>query len=392
MKIQEADAKSLLRAQGLPVPGWELARTPDQVKEAAARLFAAGAAQVVIKAQVLVGGRGKAGGVKLAASAEEAFAVGSRILGMDIKGITVRKVIVAKAVDIVKEYYLGAIIDRASRRIVLMASAEGGVEIEEVARTNPGAIHRVAAHAELGLLPFQARSLGLAIGLRDSLLNQFVAIAQGLYATMKANDADLVEVNPLGVVNEAGPDGDVSPRLLCLDAKITLDDSGLGRHPGLDAMRDLDEEDPTDAEARKLGINFIHLDGSIGCMVNGAGLAMTTMDLVKHYGGEPANFLDVGGGARHDVVCGAMELILADPNVKAILVNIFGGITRGDEVAAGLIEARRTQSRTVPMVVRIVGTNAEEAGRLLREAHLETANSLDEAAEKAVALAKGAAK
>ena len=391
MKIQEADAKSLLRAQGLPVPGWELARTPDQVREAAVRLFAAGASRVVIKAQVLVGGRGKAGGVKLAGSADEAFEVGGRILGMDIKGITVRKVIVARAVDIEKEYYLGAIIDRASRRIVLMASAEGGVEIEEVAKTNPGAIHRVTAHPELGLLPFQARSLGLAIGLRDSLLNQFVAIAQGLYATMKANDADLVEVNPLGIVNEAGPDGNVSPRLLCLDAKVTLDDSGLGRHPGLEEMRDLDEEDPTDAAARKLGINFIHLDGTIGCMVNGAGLAMTTMDLVKHYGGEPANFLDVGGGARHDVVCGAMELILADRNVKAVLVNIFGGITRGDEVAAGIIEASRSQSRTVPMVVRIVGTNAEEAGRLLREASLETANSLDEAAEKAVALAKGAA-
>jgi succinyl-CoA synthetase beta subunit len=391
VKIQEADAKSLLRAEGLPVPGWELARTPEQVREAAQRLFAGGADKVVIKAQVLVGGRGKAGGVKLAGSPQEAYEVGGRILGMDIKGIAVRKVIVGRAVDIVKEYYLGAIIDRASCRIVLMASAEGGVEIEEVAKTNPGAIHRVAAHPELGLLPFQARSLGLAIGFRNSLLNQFVAIAQGLYATMKANDADLVEVNPLGIVDGPGPDGRPVPTLLCLDAKITLDDSGLGRHPALEGMRDLDEEDPTDAQARKLGINFIHLDGTIGCMVNGAGLAMTTMDLVKHYGGSPANFLDVGGGARHEVVCGAMELILADPNVKAILVNIFGGITRGDEVAEGIIEARRSQSRVVPMVVRIVGTNAEEAARLLREAELETASSLDEAAEKAVAMAKGAA-
>jgi succinyl-CoA synthetase beta subunit len=379
VKIQEADAKSLLRAEGLPVPGWELAKTPEQVREAARKLFDEGADRVVIKAQVLVGGRGKAGGVKLAGSPQEAFEVGSRILGMDIKGITVRKVMVARAVDIVKEYYLGAIIDRSSRRIVLMASAEGGVEIEEVAKTNPGAIHRVAAHAELGLLPFQARSLGLAIGFRDSLLNQFVAIAQGLHATMKANDADLVEVNPLGIVEETGPDGKRSPRLLCLDAKITLDDSGLARHAALEAMRDLDEEDPTDAQARRLGINFIHLDGTIGCMVNGAGLAMTT------------NFLDVGGGARHEVVAGAMELILADPNVKAILVNIFGGITRGDEVAAGLIEAGAHASRSVPMVVRIVGTNAEEAARLLREAKMETASSLDEAAEKAVAMAKGAA-
>jgi len=392
VKIQEADAKSLLVAQGLPVPAWELARTPGEVKAAAQRFIDAGNARVVIKAQVLVGGRGKAGGVKLAAGADEAAEVGAQILGMDIKGITVRKVIVGGAVDIAKEYYLGAIIDRATRRIVLMASAEGGVEIEEVARANPGAIHRVAADPQLGLLAFQARGLGLAIGLRDSLLNQFVAIAQGLYATMKANDADLVEINPLAVVTSAGGDGSPTRQLVCLDAKITLDDSGLARHPALESLRDSDEEDPTDAQARKLGINFIRLDGTIGCMVNGAGLAMTTMDLVKHYGGEPANFLDVGGGARHETVCGAMELILDDPNVKAILVNIFGGITRGDEVAAGLIEARASQSREVPMVVRIVGTNAEAAARLLREANVETATSLDEAAEKAVALAKGTAR
>ena len=392
MKIQEADAKSLLLAQGLPVPAWEVARDPEAVKAAAQRFFASGAGRVVVKAQVLVGGRGKAGGVKLASTPDEAREVGSRILGMDIKGITVRKVLVGAAAEIVKEYYLGAIVDRASRRIVLMASAEGGVEIEEVARQNPGAIHRASADPELGLLAFQARGLGLAIGLRDPLLNQFVAIAQGLFATMKANDADLVEVNPLAVVAETGADGKPQQRLVCLDAKITLDDSALGRHPGIETMRDLDEEDPTDAQARRLGINFIHLDGTIGCMVNGAGLAMTTMDLVKHFGGEPANFLDVGGGARHETVRGAMELILADPKVRAILVNIFGGITRGDEVAAGLIEARAEQSRKVPMVVRIVGTNATQAARLLEEAKFETAASLDEAAEKAVALAKEAAR
>jgi succinyl-CoA synthetase beta subunit len=392
VKIQEADAKSLLLAQGLPVPPWEVAHTPEEVKAASERFFGGGAARVVIKAQVLVGGRGKAGGVKLAATPDEAREVGSRILGMDIKGITVRKVLVGAAAEIVKEYYLGAIIDRASRRIVLMASAEGGVEIEEVARQNPGAIHRASADPELGLLAFQARGLGLAIGLRDPLLAEFVSIAQGLFATMKADDADLVEVNPLAIVAEAGADGAPRQHLVCLDAKITLDDSGLSRHRGLEALRDLDEEDPTDAQARKLGINFIHLDGTIGCMVNGAGLAMTTMDLVKHFGAEPANFLDVGGGARRETVCGAMELILADPKVQTILVNIFGGITRGDEVAAGLIEARASQSREVPMVVRIVGTNAAEAARLLQEAHFETAVSLDEAAEKAVALAKGGAR
>ena len=392
MKIQEADAKSLMLAQGLPVPPWKVARTPAEVEAAARSFIDAGADRVVVKAQVLVGGRGKAGGVKLAGTPAEAATVGAQILGMDIKGITVRKVLIGAAADIVKEYYLGAIIDRASRRITLMASAEGGIEIEEVARQNPGAIHRVSADPLLGLLAFQARALGLAIGLRDPLLNQFVAIAEGLYATMRANDADLVEVNPLAVVAETASDGSKTQRLVCLDAKITLDDSGLARHPELESLRDLDEEDPTDAEARRLGINFIHLDGTIGCMVNGAGLAMTTMDLVKHYGGEPANFLDVGGGARHETVCGAMELILADPHVNAILVNIFGGITRGDEVAEGLIEARAEQSRDVPMVVRIVGTNAAEAARLLQEADFETATSLDEAAEKAVALSKGAAR
>ena len=392
MKIQEADAKSLLLTQGLPVPPWIVARTPAEVEAAAGTFLDKGAIKVVVKAQVLVGGRGKAGGVKLASSAAEAREVGSKILGMDIKGITVKKVLIGAAADIVKEYYLGAIIDRGSRRITLMASAEGGVEIEEVARQNPGAIHRVSADPLLGLLAFQARALGLAIGLRDPLLNPFVTIALGLYATMKANDADLVEVNPLAIVAETASDGSSTQRLVCLDAKITLDDSGLARHPGLEALRDLDEEDPTDAQARKLGINFIHLDGTIGCMVNGAGLAMTTMDLVKRYGGEPANFLDVGGGARRDTVAGAMELILDDPKGEAILVNIFGGITRGDEVAAGLIEARAQQTRDVPMGVRIVGTNAAEAARLLKEASFETATSLDEAAEKAVALSKGAAR
>jgi succinyl-CoA synthetase beta subunit len=389
VKIQEADAKTLLLAQGLPVPDWLVARSPAEARAAAERFFAGGSGRVVIKAQVLVGGRGKAGGVKLAASAAEAEAIAGQILGMTIKGIVVRKVLVAAAAVIVKEYYLGAILDRASRRIVVMASAEGGVEIEEVARVTPEAIHRVSAHPLLGLLDYQARELAFGVGL-NSHLKSFVQIAKGLVATMRANDADLVEVNPLGIVREAGPEGPVE-RLVCLDAKITLDDSALSRHPGLEEMRDLDEEDPADAEARHYDISFIHLDGSIGCMVNGAGLAMTTMDLVKRAGGEPANFLDIGGGAKADRVAAAMRLILADPKVDAILVNIFGGITRGDEVARGLIEARSRQHRDVPMVVRIVGTNAEEAGRLLEEAHFETAATLDEAAAKAVAAAKGAA-
>jgi succinyl-CoA synthetase beta subunit len=388
VKIQEADAKSLLLAQGLPVPDWSVARTPAEARAAAERFFATGTGRVVIKAQVLVGGRGKAGGVKLAASADEAEVIAGQILGMTIKGIVVRKVLVAAAAVIVKEYYLGAILDRASRRIVIMASAEGGVEIEEVARVTPEAIHRTSAHPLLGLFDYQARELAFAVGLSGHL-KSFVQIAKGLVATMKANDADLVEVNPLAIVRVAGPEGAVE-RLVCLDAKVTLDDSALARHPGLEEMRDLDEEDPADAEARHHDISFIHLDGTIGCMVNGAGLAMTTMDLVKRAGGEPANFLDIGGGAKADRVAAAMRLILADPAVDAILVNIFGGITRGDEVARGLVDARARQVRHVPMVVRIVGTNAEEAARLLQEARFETAATLDEAADKAVAAARAA--
>ena len=390
MKIQEADAKALLLAGGLPVPAWEVARTPAEARAAAVRFLDGGAGRVVVKAQVLVGGRGKAGGVKLAATPDEAERVAADILALTIKDLPVRKVLVAAAADIVKEFYLGAILDRASRRIVVMASAEGGVEIEEVARVNPGAIHRVAAHPLLGLRDWQARGLAFGVGLGGEHLRSFVSIARGLVATMVANDADLVEVNPLAIVRQPDQTGGAAEQLACLDAKVTLDDSALPRHPGLEALRDLDSEDPADAEARAQGISFIHLDGTIGCMVNGAGLAMTTMDLVKHAGGEPANFLDIGGGARADKVAAAMRLILADPKVQAILVNIFGGITRGDEVARGLIEARAVQERDVPMVVRIVGTNAEEAGRLLTEARFETAASLDEAAAKAVAAARAA--
>jgi len=387
VKIQEADAKQLLVAQGLPVPPWEVARTPVEVRAAAERVLAAGADRVVMKAQVLVGGRGKAGGVRLADDAGEAEAIGRQILGMDIKGITVRKVLVAAAADIVKEFYLAAVLDRAARRVLLMGSAEGGIEIEQVAAERPDAIVRIHAHPTAGLLDWQARQMAFALGLGGHV-RAAVAIARGLVATMVANDADLVEINPLAIVREPGGDGTFAERLVCLDAKISLDDSALPRHPALEDLRDLDEEDPTDRAARAEGISFIKLDGSIGCMVNGAGLAMTTMDLVKRAGGEPANFLDIGGGARSDKVASAMGLILADPNVRAILVNIFGGITRGDEVARGLIEARAMQARSVPMVVRIVGTNAEEAGRLLREARFETAASLDEAAAKAVAAAR----
>ncbi len=389
MKLQEADAKSLLVAQGLPVPGWAVAHTVAEARAAAEREFAAGEEAVVIKAQVLVGGRGKAGGVKLARSADEAESIAGAILGMDIKGMTVRKVLVAAAADIVKEFYLSAVLDRAERRILLMGSAEGGVEIETVAVENPDAIVRRHADPNLGLLDYQARDLAFAMGLGGHLKDA-VRIAKGLVTTMRAYDADLVEINPLAIVRERAADGSPVERLVCLDAKITLDDSALFRHIGLEELRDPDEEAPEDKEAREAGLTFIKLDGSIGCMVNGAGLAMTTMDLVKRAGGEPANFLDIGGGARSEKVAEAMRLILSDPKVNAILVNIFGGITRGDEVARGLIDARSQQVRDVPMVVRIVGTNAEEAGRLLQEAHFETAATLDEAAAKAVEASRAA--
>ncbi|MBA2299328.1 MAG: ADP-forming succinate--CoA ligase subunit beta [Chloroflexi bacterium] len=389
MKLQEADAKSLLVAQGLPVPVWDVAHTAPEARAAAERFLADGADKVVIKAQVLIGGRGKAGGVKLAASAAEAEAVAGQILGMDIKGMTVRKVLVGPAADIVKEFYLAAVLDRAERGILLMGSAEGGVEIERVAETNPEAIVRLHAHPLLGLQDFAARELAFAMGL-GAHLKAAVAIAKGLVTTMKAYDADLVEINPLAIVRETGPDGTTVERLVCLDAKITLDDSALARHPGLEDLRDPDEEAREDKEAREAGLTFIKLDGTIGCMVNGAGLAMATMDLVKRAGGQPANFLDIGGGARADKVAAAMQLILADPKVNAILVNIFGGITRGDEVAQGLIEARAQQTRDVPMVVRIVGTNAAEAAALLEEARFQTAGSLDEAAAKAVEASRAA--
>jgi succinyl-CoA synthetase beta subunit len=391
VKIQEADAKSLLVAQGLPVPPWSVARTAAEARAAAARFLGDGPAggKVVVKAQVLVGGRGKAGGVKLAGSPEEAEQAAAAILALEIKGMPVRKVLVGPAANIAKEFYLSAVLDRSSRRIIVMGSAEGGVEIEQVAADRPEAIVTIPAHPLAGFLPFKARQMAFRLGL-GAHLPEFVKIATGLVRTLQAYDADLVEINPLAIVVEGDADGAPIERLQCLDAKVSLDDSALGRHPGLEELRDPDDEDPADREAREAGLTFIKLDGTIGCMVNGAGLAMATMDLVKRAGGEPANFLDIGGGARADKVAAAMRLILADRKVNAILVNIFGGITRGDEVARGLIEARRQQQRDVPMVVRIVGTNAAEAAVLLREARFHTADTLDDAAAQAVAASKAA--
>jgi succinyl-CoA synthetase beta subunit len=378
MKLQEYRSKEILARHGVPLLAGEVATTPEEARGAAERI----GGPVVVKAQVLVGGRGKAGGVKLAATPAEAEQRAREIIGLDIKGVTVRTLLVAPAADIAHEYYLGLILDRAARAVTIIASAEGGVEIEETARTNPAAILRLPIDALIGLQAFQVTRTAFFLGIPAALRRDFATVLRGLHAAFMESDADLAEINPL-VVTEDG-------RLLALDAKIVLDDSGLFRHPELEAMRDLNEEEPAETAAREAGISFIKLDGTIGCMVNGAGLAMTTMDLVKLAGGEPANFLDIGGGAKADKVAAAFQIILDDPNVEAILVNIFGGITRGDEVARGIVEARAAQKRSVPMVVRIVGTNEEEARPILAEAKLITADSLDDAAAKAVAAAKAA--
>jgi succinyl-CoA synthetase beta subunit len=375
VKLQEYRSKEILARHGVAVADGETATTPEAARAAAARI----GGPVVVKAQVLVGGRGKAGGVKLAATPDEAAARAREIIGLDIKGVTVRTVLVAPAAEIAKEYYLGLILDRGGQAVTIIASADGGVEIEETARTNPGAILRLPLHPLIGLQEHQVRRVAFFLGLPAELRKDFGAILRGLHAAFIESDADLAEINPLVVTSEG--------KLLALDAKIVLDDSALFRHPDLEALRDLGEEEPSETAARDSGINFIKLEGTIGCMVNGAGLAMTTMDLVKLAGGEPANFLDIGGGAKADRVAAAFRIILEDANVRAILINIFGGITRGDEVAHGIVEARASLGRQVPMVVRIVGTNASEAAEILRAANLITADSLDDAARKAVAAA-----
>jgi len=378
VKLQEYRSKEILARYGIPVQAGLVATDADSAREAARRI----GGRVAVKAQVLVGGRGKAGGIKLAASADEAAELATQILGLTIKGVPVRTLLIESAVEITTEMYLGLILDRAARAITIIASAEGGIDIEATARTRPDAVLRLPLHPLLGLQRFNVRRVSFFLGIPEPLRAPFASVLDGLYRAFVAVDADLAEINPL-VVTAAG-------NLLALDAKIVVDDSALTRHPDVEAMRDLNEEDPAEIAARDAGINFIKLDGSIGCMVNGAGLAMATMDLVKLAGGEPANFLDIGGGAKADRVAAAFQIILADPKVRAILVNIFGGITRGDEVAHGIVEARARLERDVPMVVRIEGTNADEAAAILREARLITADSLDEAAALAVAAAGGA--
>ena len=378
MKLHEYQARDLLAMYGIPVTGGGVASTPAEARTIAERI----GAKVVVKAQVFVGGRGKAGGVKLADTPEQAEQVAAQILGMDIKGLIVEKVLVAEAISYQKEIYVSAILDRATKRVMMIASAEGGVEIEEVAKTNPDAINKIPAHPELGLLDYQARELAFAIGLKDGKqARQFAQIANALYRVFVETDASLAEIKPL-VIRDDGS-------LQALDSKILLDDSALFRHPDLEALRDPSGEPEAERQARAADITFIKLDGDIGCMVNGAGLAMATMDVVKLYGGEPANFLDIGGGAGKDKVKAALQIILADTNVKAVMFNIFGGITRVDEVARGIIAALEEVDTDVPMVARLTGTNEVEGRRLLAGSRLIPAESLADAAQKAVAAARG---
>ena len=376
MKLQEFQAKRVFGQFGIPVPQGEIATAAEEARTIAERINGA----VVVKAQVLVGGRGKAGGIKLARTPEEAEQWAASILGMDIKGLKVRKVLVDPAADIRSEIYLGMILDRARRRVVVMASSEGGVDIEEVAARSPEKIVQAVIDPCLGLKEYQARELAVGIGLPREQMGQFAQICQGLYSAFTGCDADLAEINPLVT------QGDGS--LLAVDGKMVLDDSGLFRHPELAVMRDEDEETPEERQARLNGLSYVKLDGEIGCMVNGAGLAMATMDIIKFYGGSPANFLDVGGGAKADKVAAALRIILSDANVKAVLFNIFGGITRCDEVAKGILQALVDVPTLVPMVVRLVGTNDVEGRAILREAKMNTAETLMEAAQLSVAAAR----
>jgi succinyl-CoA synthetase beta subunit len=378
VKLHEYQSKRIFAKNGIPIPNGEVATTSDEAREIAKKLGGA----VVIKSQVLVGGRGKAGGVKVAKNPNEAEAIADQILGMDIKGLKVDKVLVDEAADIKEEIYLAIVIDRATQTPVIIASVEGGIEIEEVAKTNPEAIKRLAIDAQVGLMDYQARNLAFDLGLKRTYIGQFMTILKGLYQSFIDADASLAEINPLAITGDE--------KLLAVDGKILLDDNALYRHPDLAELRDVQEETPSEREARLAGLSFVKLDGEIGCMVNGAGLAMATMDIVKYYGGEPANFLDIGGGAKSDKVAAALRIILRDPKVKSVLFNIFGGITRCDEVARGILDALSEVKTNVPMVARLVGTNEEEGRQILAAANFPSASSLGEAAKKAVELAKGA--
>ncbi len=382
MKIHEYQAKQILREFNVPVPEGYVAFTPEEAVEAAKKLPTKIA---VVKAQIHAGGRGKGGGVKLAKSLDEIRQLAEQMIGMTLvthqtgpEGKIVKKVLVEQGVDIDRELYLGMVLDRSKSELVMMASTEGGVEIEKVAAETPEKILKEWIDPALGLQAYQARKLAFGLGLNGKQVNNAVKFMMALYKAFMAKDASLAEINPL-VVTKQG-------EVLALDAKINFDDSALYRHPELLELRDLDEEDPLEVEASKYHLNYIKLDGNVGCMVNGAGLAMATMDIIKLAGGEPANFLDVGGSANVDTVRNGFKIILKDPNVKAILINIFGGIVRCDRVAQGVIEAVQSIDVNVPLVIRLAGTNAEEAAEMLEKSDLQftVATSLADAAQKAV--------
>lgn len=375
MNIHEYQAREILREHGVPVPPGEVAKSPEEAERIAAGFGAA----VVIKAQVHAGGRGKAGGVKLAKDAAEAREHAGRILGMTIKALTVEKVLVAPAEDIASEAYVGIIVDRASKRPVFMVSREGGVDIEEVAATNPGAIRRLAVDPRYGLLPFQAYAL--ATSLYDDIRQQRACadILRRLYDAFMASGASLAEINPLVTT----PAGDVK----ALDAKFNIDDNELFRRPAIAALRDTASEPDAETAARDAGLSYIKLDGDIGAVVNGAGLAMATMDLIKFYGGEPANFLDIGGSSNPEKVVNALRIITSDPSVKVICFNIFGGITRCDDVANGIVTATRQIEIDIPIVIRLTGTNEELALKILADAGFSATTSMDDVVRTAVEMA-----
>jgi succinyl-CoA synthetase beta subunit len=376
MRLHEYQSKEVFAQHQIPIPRGRLASTPEEAKLIAEELNGT----VVLKAQVLVGGRGKAGGVRLTHSPKEAEEEAAKLLGNRVKDIPVRRLLVEEGVSIQQEIYLGMTVDRERGETVMIASAEGGIEIEEVARVSPEKIAKVGINPLLGLRDFQIRNLATEIEIPRNLWRSFIAVCQNLYSAYQELDSTLAEVNPLVITTDN--------RIIALDGKIIVDDNALFRHPDLVDKRDITAEEPEEIEARKFGLAYIKLDGNIGCLVNGAGLAMASMDIIQHKGGQPANFLDIGGGASAEKVAIALRIILSDPQVNTVLVNIFGGITRCDEVANGIKQALNELNPSIPFVIRLVGTNDAEGRQILAEADLVTAESLQEAAEKAVHLAK----
>ena len=392
MKIHEYQGKAILKKYGVAVPRGTMAATREEAEAAAKDLFSLGATGVVVKAQIHAGGRGKGGGVKIAKSVEEAGEIAGKMLGMTLithqtgpEGRVVRRLLVEETLPIEKELYLGILVDRGEGKPVFMASAAGGMDIEQVAEETPDAILKQYIDPGMGLEPFQARKIAFALGLKPPQINPAVQFLTGLYRAFLNTDASLVEINPFITCTDG--------RLFALDAKITFDDNALFRHTELRELRDVTEEDPLEVEASKYNLNYIKLDGSVGCMVNGAGLAMATMDIIKYAGGMPANFLDVGGGANAEQVAHAFEILLSDKSVRAVLINIFGGILRVDTLASGVVEAAKKTNLQLPVVLRLEGTNVQEGKKILMESGLNfiVAETMKDAADKVVAAAKGAA-